>query len=230
MENNENNVNENQFSENQVKETKQSFNLGKEVWEWFYTIVIAFAIAMSIKTFILDVVRVDGPSMYPTLVHNDRLVISKLGYTPHTGDIVILDSTYKKRMAYYEEYEERTGKKLNLITKGIVYLGLEDNLKPKYYVKRIIGMPGDSVDIIDGKVYVNGEMLDEEYYDGVTSITDYSVKYPFTVSEDSVFVMGDNRPNSLDSRSSSLGEVPIKALEGKSQLRLWPLTAIGKTK
>lgn len=217
-------------NENQVKQTQDSFNLLHEVWEWIYTILIALVIALLIKHFIFDIVRVDGPSMYPTLVHNDRLVVTKLGYKPHTGDIVILDSAYKNREAFYAEYEEVNDTELNFFSKNLLYIKLPADLKRKYYVKRVIGMPGDTVDIIDGKVYVNGEMLGEEYYDGTTTITDFSVHYPVTVSDDCVFVMGDNRPNSKDSRSSELGEVPIKALAGKSQLRIWPLNSLGTTK
>lgn len=216
-------------SENRVKETQNTFNLKKEVWEWCYTIIIALAVVLVIKAFLFDIVRVDGPSMYPTLVHNDRLIVTKLGYKPAAGDIIILDSAYKNRQEYYEEYEENNDKELNFISKAALYFKLPKNLKRKYYVKRIIGMPGDTVDIRDGKVLINGEVLDEAYYDGVTSIMDFSVSYPVTVEDGMVFVMGDNRPNSKDSRSSELGLVPIKAISGKSQFRIWPFSAIGKT-
>lgn len=217
-------------NENQIKETKDTFNLMHEIWEWVYTIIIALVIAILIKHFIFDIVRVDGPSMYPTLVNNDRLIVTKLGYKPHAGDIVILDSAYKNREDFYAEYEETNETELNPLSRFSLYLKLPQNLKRRYYVKRVIGMPGDVIDIHDGNVLVNGEILDEPYYDGVTSITDFKTEYPFTVSEDCVFVMGDNRPNSKDSRSSELGEVPIKALAGKSQFRIWPFNAIGKTK
>ena len=217
-------------NENQVKETQNTFNLLHEVWEWVYTILIALVIALLIKTYLFDIVCVDGPSMYPTLTNNDRLIVTKLGYKPHAGDIVILDSAYKNRQEYYAEYEEFNETKLNFFSKIALYVKIPQNLKRKYYVKRIIGMPGDVIDIQNGNVLVNGEILDEPYYDGVTSITDYATDYPFTVSDDCVFVMGDNRPNSKDSRSSELGEVPIKALAGKSQIRIWPLNALGKTK
>ena len=90
-------------------------------------------------------------------------------------------------------------------------------------------MPGDKVAIQGGRVYVNDKELYEPYFDGITRITDYGVSYPATVEEGHVFVMGDNRGNSTDSRSSSLGQVPIEAIEGKSQFRIWPFNAIGKT-
>lgn len=221
---------ENTENQSTVKETQNTFNLGKELWEWFYTIVIALAVVFVIKGFIFDIVRVDGPSMYPTLVHNDRLIVTKLLYKPSAGDIIILDSTYEDRQKYYEEYEENNEKKLNFISKISLYFKLPENLKRRYYVKRIIGMPGDTVDIKNGQVILNGEVLDEPYYDGITTITDFSVSYPVTVEEGTVFVMGDNRPNSKDSRSSDLGLVPIEAIEGKSQIRIWPFTAFGQTK
>jgi len=213
-----------------VTEKESSFNLLKEVWEWIYTIVIALVVVLFIKSFIFDIVRVDGPSMYPTLVHNDRLIITKLGYKPEAGDIIILDSTYKDREEYFENYEETTGKDLNKLEKTIKYFSLPENLKHRYYVKRIIGMPGDTVDIKNGKVLVNDEVLDEPYYTGITGMTDGRVDYPVTVEEGHVFVMGDNRPNSKDSRSADLGLVPIDAISGKSQLRIWPFFAFGKTK
>ena len=71
-------------------------SLAREIWEWVYTLAIAIVIAMLIKGFIFDIVRVDGSSMFPTLVDNDRLIVTKLGYTPKQGDIIILDSEYKK--------------------------------------------------------------------------------------------------------------------------------------
>lgn len=221
---------ENTENQSTVKETQNTFDLKKEVWEWFYTIVIALAVVFVIKAFLFDIVRVDGPSMHPTLVHNDRLIVTKLGYKPAAGDIIILDSTYSDRQEYYEEYEENNDKELNFFSKIALYFKLPEDLKRRYYVKRIIGMPGDTVDIKDGQVLVNGEVLDEPYYDGVTSIMDYAISYPVTVEEGTVFVMGDNRPNSKDSRSSDLGLVPIDAIEGKSQIRIWPFSAIGKTK
>ena len=91
-------------------------------------------------------------------------------------------------------------------------------------------MPGQTIDLADGNVYVDGVQLDEPYYDGTTSSIDPTVEYPITVEEGCVFVMGDNRNHSKDSRSSELGQVPYEAILGKSQIRLWPLTEIGRTK
>ncbi len=215
-----------------IVKKKGEFNILKELWEWFYTIALALIIAFTIKMFIADIVAVDGSSMYPTLVDGDRLFVRKIGYTPKQGDIIILDSNYQRRCDYYARYEIEHGVELSNFKKFFMYLGYKEAdpknpvFKRKYYVKRVIGMPGDVVDIKDGKVYVNGKLLDEPYYDGITPITDSRTPFPFTVSEDCVFVLGDNRTASKDSRSAELGEVPYSAIAGKAVFRLWPLTSI----
>ncbi len=231
---NNNEINAEAFDETTPNVTdgsaKEVFNLKKEVFEWIYTIVIALIIAFLIKGFLFDVVKVDGNSMYPTLMHNDRIIITKLGYNPEQKDIIILDSKYKAREAYYS-LQEKSGKTYNPATKLFdYYFNLPQDLKKRYYVKRIIALPGQTVDIIDGKVWVDGEMLNEEYYQGETPILDHTVEFPITIDEDHVFVMGDNRPHSSDSRSSTLGQVPMDAILGKAQIRIWPLNTISLTK
>ena len=206
---------------------EKKFSLGKELFEWFYTIVIALVIAFVLKGFLFDIVRVDGPSMNPTLLHNDRLIVQKIAYTPSQGDIIILDSKYKNRMEYYESIEENTGKTYSEIGKFFDYFNLDSSLKKRYYVKRIVALPGQTVDIKDGKVWVDGKVLDEPYYDGNTFITDVSVNYPVTVEKDHVFVLGDNRDNSTDSRSSSLSQVPFDAIMGRAVFRIFPFDDFG---
>lgn len=216
--------------EEAVSEEAQKFSLGHELFEWVYTIVIAVAIALVVKTFVFDIVQVDGASMFPTLTDGDRLIVQKIGYSPKCGDIVILDSNYKKRGEYYKEKENETGKSMNAVQKGIDYLFLPKDLKTKYYVKRVIAEGGQTVDLRGGRVYVDGERLEEEYYNGVTQITDATNEFPQTVREGYVFVMGDNRPRSLDSRDSHLGQVPLEAVVGASRFRIWPINNVGVTK
>lgn len=206
----------------------EPINWKKEIFEWFYTIAIALLVVFVIKGFIFDIVKVDGSSMYPTLHDNDRLIVTKLGYKPKQGDIIILDSTYQKREDYKDEYEQAKGSELSFIDNISFNLDLPKRLKPVYYVKRIIALPGQTVDIKNGKVLVDGAELDEPYYDGTTRPLD--TEMPVTVDENCVFVMGDNRDHSTDSRASSLGQVPYKAILGKSQIRLFPFSSMGLTK
>ncbi len=216
---------------NATADTKPKKSLGREIWEWVYTLAIAIIIAMLIKGFIFDIVRVDGSSMFPTLVDNDRLIVTKIGYSPKQGDIIILDSNYNDRETYYGKLALSKDKdKLSVFDKLFAQKDLDDNLKKKYYVKRIIGMPGQTIDLVDGKVFVDGVPLDEPYYNGSTASIDPTVEYPVTVEENCVFVMGDNRNHSKDSRSSELGQVPFDAILGKSQIRVWPLTDFSVTK
>lgn len=212
------------------KKEEQPFNLGREIFEWVYTILIALLIAFLIKGFIFDIVKVDGDSMKPTLHHLDRLVVTKIGYTPNKGDIIILDSNYKKREIYLEEYTDNLGRDLNLIEKFQFKFKAPNDIKNKYYVKRIIALPGQTIDLRNGNVYVDDVLIEEAYYSGKTYPNDSLTKFPMTVDENCVFVMGDNRGNSRDSRSTSLGQVPYKAILGKSQFRIMPIKDIGVTK
>ena len=221
-------------SQEAVAETpeKKPVNVGKEIWEWIYTIAIAVVIAFLIKTFLFDIVRVDGSSMFPTLVDNDRLIVTKLGYEPEQGDIIILDSTYKKREVYYDQIAAEEGKDgLSAFDKLLENRSLPRELKKVYYVKRVVALPGQTVDLgEDGRVYVDGVLLNEPYANGETRSIDSSVQYPITVEDDMVFVMGDNRMHSKDSRSSDLGQVPQDAILGKSQVRIWPFNSISLTR
>lgn len=210
------------------KEKKKS--AGREIFEWVYSIAIAIAIAFIIKGVFFDVVKVDGLSMYPTLNDGDRLIVTKLGYEPEQGDIIILDSTYHKREMYYDTIAAQQGKEeLSWFDKLKLTFSLPDDVKKVYYVKRVIATEGQTVDLRDGKVYVDGEQLDEPYYSGETYSIDSTVEYPVVVDEGCVFVMGDNRGHSLDSRSSTLGQVEDEAVLGKSAFRIFPFNSIGKT-
>ena len=221
-----------QLTDTAAGKKKEPINVGKEIWEWIYTIAIAVIIAFLIKTFLFDIVRVDGSSMYPTLIDNDRLIVTKLGYEPEQGDIIILDSAYKKREAYYDQIAAQEGKEeLSAFDKLLKNRKLPSEYDKIYYVKRVVALPGQTVDLgEDGKVYVDGVLLDEPYANGDTRSIDSSVQYPITVDDDMVFVMGDNRMHSKDSRSSDLGQVPEDAILGKSQIRVWPFNSISLTK
>lgn len=219
-----------EITEKSEQETKKK-SIGREIFEWIYSIIIAIVIALVIKGVFFDVVKVDGLSMYPTLDDGDRLIVTKLGYEPEQGDIVILDSTYHKREEYYDRYAQSKGKEeLSGFEKFIKSFNLPQDVKKTYYVKRVIATEGQIVDIKGGKVYVDGAELNEPYYQGETYAIDETVEFPVTVNEDCIFVMGDNRAHSLDSRSSRLGQVDEEAVLGKSQIRFFPFNAFGVTR
>ena len=224
-------------AENSVEEVKEDNketlkkSILKEIFEWVYSIAIALVLAFVIKGFLFDVVKVDGLSMYPTLNHGERLIVTKLGYEPKQGDIVILDSTYDRREMYFDSLAHEKGKEeLSELEEFFKGFSLPDDVKKVYYVKRVIATEGQTVDIREGKVYVDGQELNEPYYKGETYSIDPSVEYPVVVEEDRVFVMGDNRGHSLDSRASQLGQVDEDAVLGKATLRIFPFNKIGLTK
>ena len=163
--------------------------MGREVVAGLQTLVSAAVYATLIVTFGVQVARVDGLSMAPTLEDHDRLIVNKLVYElgdPRPGDIVML---------YYP-------------------------LNPdKMFVKRVIAREGDTVRIVDGRVYVNDIPLHDDYVPAeFRSHDDYG---PEVVKQGYYFVMGDHRNNSSDSRH--WGPVPKKYIVGKVKVRWWPL-------
>lgn len=202
---------------------KKKKSVAREIFEWVYSIVIAVVVALAVKGLIFDIVKVDGRSMDPTLADGQRLIVTKPGYKPQSGDIIILDSTYKKREAYFEK-ENITGIKKSI--QSFSGFSLPAEYQKKYYVKRIIATEGQTVEITDGDVYVDNVKLEEPYIQGSTYASDYD--YKATVEEGCVFVMGDNREHSSDSRDPRLGQVPVKSILGKAQIRVFPLSEFGK--
>ncbi len=160
-----------------------------DIKEWIQAILIAVVVSLVIRIFLFETTLVYGHSMESTLSDKDRVIINKL---------------------VYHFYTPSRG--------DIVVFKNPDNMKENY-VKRVIGIPGDTIEIIDEKVYRNGEVLDEPYINEPTKGNFPKV----TVPPDTIFVMGDNRNHSQDSRSPLVGFVPIDNVLGKAQLRIWPL-------
>lgn len=172
-------------------ENEQKNNIRKEIFEWLKSIAFAVIVAILIKTFLFNTTYVLGYSMYPTLYERDRLFTNKIAY---------------------KIGEPRHG--------DIVVLKAPDD-PDKDYIKRVIGIAGDKVDIIDGKVYVNGEQYIEEY------ISDDSYTYSYEdssweVKKGYVFVLGDNRNKGASKDSRSLGLISINAIKGKASYRYFP--------
>lgn len=227
------NEDENTFDE-EYDDNKKSFNIWKEIREWAFAIISAIVVVMIIKTFIFDCVYVSGSSMKSTLLDGDRLVLVKMGYQPQKGDIIVLDANYEKRHELIEAKKSAPNSDFGGIDEFMLkYLPWEQRtygIEPHHYVKRIIATEGDVIDIDEksNKVLVNGVAIDEPYIDeGMHTLKGNEVIFPYTVEEGHVFVMGDNRENSRDSRSGSLTTVPVDAVDGKAVFRFWPLNAIG---
>ncbi|TZE83371.1 signal peptidase I [Calorimonas adulescens] len=164
-----------------------------EVLSWIEVIVVAFVIAFLIRGFIFEPITVNGDSMIPTLHNGDDLIVFKL--------------PYRFSPPKYGDI--------------IVFKYPSD---PRYhYIKRVIGLPGDSIEIKDGEVYVNGKKLIEPYINEKT-LMDFKLD---KVPDDTVFVLGDNRNWSRDSRYPDVGPVPFKNIIGKATIRIWPLNKFG---
>ena len=218
------------LEDNQISRNKKII---KEIGGWIICIVIAIILALLIKYFILTPTVVKQESMYPTLEENQRLILNRLGRTfkqmPKRGDIITFEAptvTYRTEedtdisnpVAIYED-EERN------IFEGFSYNVLE--IGKTSYIKRVIGLPGDHVQIKNGKVYINEEELEEDYLQsGIVTDDAEGMFSDIIVPQNTVFAMGDNRNSSVDCRA--FGCIPLERIEGKVLIRFWPLNKFGK--
>lgn len=177
----------------------KTFSHGKknEWWEWLKALVIALGLAMIIRTFLFAPVVVEGTSMFPTLLDGERLIVNKMIYRfkqPQRGDIIV----------FYHESGAR-------------------------YIKRVIGIPGDRVAFRDDQLYINGEKKDEPYIreeieryqlDGNQWTEDFE---EVVVPDGQLFVMGDHRPVSDDSRQ--FGAISVESVIGRADVVFWPFSS-----
>lgn len=204
----------------------------KNILEWIYCIVIALTLALLFRYYIATPTIVQQRSMFPTLKENQRLILNRTfritGLNLERGDIVTFEAPSHDYSGLEVEQSNPVAK-YEYIPKSFFakfyYYVIETNKKS--YIKRVIGLPGEHVKIEEGKVYINGKELEEEYLsnDVVTNAENFN---DFIVPEGYVFCMGDNRNYSLDCRE--LGCVPFKKIEGKVIFRFWPLNLFGKVK
>lgn len=182
----------NQKSRNQVKASQEN------PWiEGIKTVATAAILAFGIRTFVAEARYIPSSSMEPTLQINDRLIIEKVSYKfrdPDRGDVVVFNPTEKLK---------------------------EENFKDAF-IKRVIGLPGDRVEVKGGAVYINGKVLSEDY---IAEKPNYPFG-PVIVPKEQYLVLGDNRNNSYDSHF--WGYVPKENLIGRAVVRFWPVNRVGE--
>ena len=168
----------------------------KELAGWLLYIVLIIALTWTVVTFVGQRTEVSGSSMETTLSDKDQLIVDKM------------------------TYRFRDPKRYDIVVFPYQY---QDNT---YYIKRIIGLPGETVQILSGMVYIDGVRLDEHYGNEIMENPGIAEE-PLTLGEDEYFVLGDNRNNSSDSRASDVGLIHRKDLIGRAWIRVWPLSQIG---
>ena len=199
----------------------------KEILEWVYCIVIAIVIAILIKYFVGTPTVVKQYSMYPTLEQSDRLILSRINRTikklPERGDIITFEAPTESGDIDLEnpvaKYENEPKGWWNQFTYHVL------EIKKTSYIKRVIGLPGEHIEIKNNKVYINGDRYEENYLDESVKTTQSGPYYDFVVPENCVFAMGDNRADSHDCRN--FGCIPLEKIEGKVVLRFFPFNKFG---
>ncbi|MDR2670459.1 MAG: signal peptidase I [Oscillospiraceae bacterium] len=188
----------------QPEKADEPFDFVRELYDWAHALVTSIIIVGLLFSFVARVIGVDGRSMEKTLFEDQKLIISKLLYTPKRGDIIVFTK------------------------KGIHEMLQGDQETDQPLVKRVIAVGGETVDINfeTHQVFVDGALLDEPYiYEPTAHRSD--VVFPQTVPKGHVFVMGDNRNMSADSRTSQVGMVDNRYILGRVLLRVWPLQDFG---
>ncbi|MEQ8970160.1 MAG: signal peptidase I [Coleofasciculus sp. C1-SOL-03] len=177
---------------------KQSVQKPENPWvEGFKTIGLSVFLAIGIRSFVAEARYIPSGSMEPTLQINDRLIIDKISYNfrqPQRGDIVVFSPTEALKQQNFKDA----------------------------FIKRVIGLPGETIEVKGGRVYVSGQLLREQY---IEEEAEYSYG-PVTVPENHYLVLGDNRNNSYDSHY--WGFVPRENIIGRAIVRFWPLNRVGE--
>jgi len=172
---------------------KPKKSMKQEIFEWIMVFVVAAALAFVVRTFIFEPVRVDGASMMYTLSDSDFMVATKFDYL--FGDPERFD---------------------------IVICNYPNTSDGMYRVKRVIGLPGETVELSAGNLFINGQLV-EQNFDMTPNETYYG---PITVPEGHYFVLGDNRNNSKDSRAATVGCLPRDMIEGHVRAVVFPFSSM----
>ena len=178
------------------KVEEKEFSWVREIISTAVYLLAVVAVTFLFVQFVGQRTHVNGDSMNVTLEDGDNLIVDKLSYRFSEPERYDI-------IVFPYQYQEKT-----------------------YYIKRIIGMPGETVQIIDGMVYIDGEMLDESYGKEVMQYSGVAGD-PIELGNDEYFVLGDNRNNSSDSRDPSVGNIKEDQIIGKAFIRIWPLNKFG---
>lgn len=175
---------------------KKKKSIVKEMISWMVYLLFLFGAVYLIVHYVGDRTEVSGDSMNPTLNNGDNLIVDKISYR-------FVDPARFDIVVFPFKYQEGT-----------------------YYIKRIIGLPGETVQIQDGAIYINGKKLNESY--GAEAIRNPGLASDaITLGQGEYFVLGDNRNNSADSREPSVGNVLREEIVGRAFFRIWPFSDLG---
>ena len=177
-------------------EKEKSRGIVREILSFLLYVAVVVGVTFLIIHFVGQRTYVSGSSMENTLSDGDNLIVDKITYR-------FSDPKRYDIIVFPYQYEENT-----------------------YFIKRIIGLPGETVQIVDGTIYINGEALQESYGREVMKNSGMAAD-PITLGEDEYFVLGDNRNDSTDSRDPSVGKISRNRIIGRAWVRIWPLSKIG---
>jgi signal peptidase I len=179
------------------------------------TVLPALLIVLVVNVFLAQATRVEGQSMEPNIHDDQRLVVEKVSYRvrpPQRGEIVVIKSPSWRPQSLQQQ----------ILTWFCTIVPVECSVDmPDPLIKRVVGLPGETIEIRDGQVCINGPVLEEPYVEQLT----FGDVSPRVISPDHVFVLGDNRGASNDSRS--FGEVALSNIVGRAWLRYWPPEDMG---
>ncbi len=164
------------------------------IWSYVKVVLLAFLVAFVLRAYVFDVTKVDGTSMYPTLEDRDSLITDKISYL------------------------------ISQPERGDIVVLKAPDMPGHDYIKRVIGLPNEELQIMNGRVYIDGVALDEPYLDNAVTEGDDHLIIP----DGFYFVMGDNRGDSRDSRLDSIGVINGDTISGKAVFRIFPVSGFGK--
>lgn len=195
------------MKENPEKNLEDKNSIKSEVREWTESIIIALILAIFIRAFFIQAFKIPSGSMRPTLIERDRLMVSKLCYGP-------LIPFTKTRIPGFSK-----------IKRGDVIVFVYPEDKKRDFIKRVIGLPGEMLEIRDGDIYINGDLIEDPLIKNIFYYNRKNSQYgkPDQIVEiprEHVFVLGDNSQSSHDSRY--WGFVPLENIIGKAEFIYWP--------